>query len=154
MIQPERKQFIDDVVEELRGKYDLSCYGGLRQLAQNQGITTIRTNDVIESNAVYFNTRYYIILRDYSSIDNLLASYSHELGHVLLSHLYPFMPPAQAEPEADYFREQLGHRYNIWAAFVDNLPFYFSRPLFSLRWVFSEDFSRKQKMKILQRVGA
>ena len=105
MIDKNRKKSIDDLVSELKSKYDTKSLDGLKQLSKDMGISVIEDDKVVLPRAIISDDeKHYILLRKTNLVKHF--TFGHEIGHHLLDHFYN--PRPNQEEEADYFSEQLG----------------------------------------------
>ena len=104
----ERKIFIDKIVEDLYKEYNITDFDDLKQIAEDENITTIENNKVIIPSRVRkLDGKTYILTRDYLFKDLKYYVYSHELIHHLLNHKPP-ISKKQKEAEVEYFQKKLG----------------------------------------------
>ena len=106
MIDKNKKKSIDNLVSELKSKYDTKSLDGLKQLSKDMGISVIEDDKIILSFADEINEKKYIFLGKTLFKKRKLIDFTHEIGHHLLDHFYN--PRPNQEEEADYFSEQLG----------------------------------------------
>ena len=152
MIDKNRKRAIDDLVIELKIKYDTKSLEGLKQLSKDKGISVIEDDKVIIPSAYKFvDGQRYILLQKEKNLSKRF-SFGHELGHHLSDYL--FNQPG-TEREASYFSEQLtGEKEPIFYMIVDGLFIIMKNPFLSVISVFFPYLSNKDSLKIIKRYNS
>jgi|SRR3989344_3437050 len=155
MIDKNRKKSIDDLVNELKSKYDTKSLGGLRQLSKYLGISVIESNKPITCFAVWDDKKEqkYIFLKKDNYFKNLkLNNLAHELGHCLLHYRkdYPYLSSTkdEKEDEANYFAERLLNKATL--EIEEQLNVFYSiitKPLDSFKYAF---FNKRDDLKIFK----
>ncbi len=145
-----RKKTIDNLVNELKGKYDAKSLDGLKQIAKDREIRIIEDDEVILPTAwkKKKNGQKYILLnKKFIGNDFILG---HELGHHLLEHLEDKNP--FEETEANYFSKQLLDKKQMpyLEALVNSLYLIIEKPILSLKCAFFPDLDKKNCLNIIK----
>ncbi len=148
-MEPIRKKSIDNLVNELKSKYDVGNLEGLKQLAKDKEIYVIESDEIVISKAVLFEDgRRYILLAEKNSLGKYF-DFGHELGHHLLDH--PSNKISDKETEANYFSEQLLNKQPPYLNyFVNGLFGFIEKPLSSLKGVFIPSLDKKDALNIIK----
>ncbi|MEK6817357.1 MAG: ImmA/IrrE family metallo-endopeptidase [Nanoarchaeota archaeon] len=150
-MEENRKKSIDNLVNELKSKYDVKSLEGLRQLSKDKGISVIESDETIIPQAISFNDgRRYILLRETSLNKDFILG--HELGHQVLHHVNnKKLKINDEEKEANYFAEQLLNKRDSYScAFVNVLFTIAENPILSFMCVFFPYFDRKNYLNIIK----
>ena len=152
MIDKDRKKSIDDLVNELKSKYDTKSLEGLRQLSKDKEINVIEDDKVIIPCAYLIDKQKYILLTKENSLSKHFA-FGHELGHHLIDYL--FNQGFGTEKEANYFSKQLtDERRPYFNIFIDCLVKYIKNPFLTTECVLFSDLDNKNDLDIIKRYNS
>ncbi len=142
-----RKKSIDNLVNELKGKYNFNSLNGLKQLAKDREIYVIESEEITISRAVHLtNGEKYILLKKDSL--NKFYSLSHELGHHLLFQINPIF---NDETGADYFSEQLlNKKHSYLRTFADCIDSIVNHPISAIRDGFISSLTEKKLLQLIK----
>ena len=145
-----KKKSIDNLVNELKSKYNVNSLEGLRQLAKERGIYVIESDEVIIPCASLKNGQKYILLKKDSLIKKFI--FGHEIGHHLLDHIRN--SKLDEEIEADYFGEQLLSKRepSLGLYVIDALYTIMKNPFLSIGCTFFPFFYKENNLNIIKKL--